>query len=151
MRWLIGVNRGMLYARIDLALTNYNELDNWRYITDPDIQELNNIYQTYCRFKKFKSVMPIFNSEYSDSKNDIIGYYDDDKLVAFSLLRRYDTVNVEAIQFAWTYHKPDLFLGLRSLEHECAIYKQRGFQYLYLGEANEYKRHFTGFEILGNV
>lgn len=95
--------------------------------------------------------MPIFNSEYHDPNNDIIGYFDDNVLVAFSLLRKYDKTNVEAIQFAWTYHNPKLKLGLQSLEHECALYKNLGFQFLYLGEANEYKSKIDGFEILGPI
>lgn len=93
--------------------------------------------------------MPIFSSEYTDPKNDIIGYFDQGALVAFSLIRRYDTLNVEAIQFAWTYHNPKLRLGMQSLKQECAIYKDQGFQYLYLGGADEYKKEIKGFEMLG--
>jgi len=139
----------MLYARINLEKTNYSTLqENWRFIKKPDISVLNQIYQTYCQFKKFPSVMPIFDSEYTDDNNDVIGYYDQEQLVAFSLLRKYDNDNVEALQFAWTYHNPKLRLGIRSLEHECAVYKNLGFKFLYLGGANEYKSKITGFEIL---
>ena len=140
----------MIYARINLSATNYSTsaLD-WQYIRNPDIDQLNTIYQQYCTYKKFESVMPIFSSEYTDPKNDIIGYFDRGTLVAFSLLRRYDTLNVEAIQFAWTYTNPKLRLGIESLKQECAIYKELGFKYLYLGEADEYKSAIDGFEILG--
>lgn len=95
--------------------------------------------------------MPIFRSEYTDVNNDIIGYYDQNNLVAFSLLRKFDTENVEAIQFAWTYNNPKLQLGIKSLHQECAIYKALGYKFLYLGEANEYKRKIDGFEILGSA
>ena len=95
--------------------------------------------------------MPIFDSEYTDSKIDVIGYFDQTVLVAFSLIKKYDHDNIEAVQFAWTYHDPKLRLGIRSLEHECALYKKLGFKYLYLGEANEYKKRIDGFEILGPV
>ena len=141
----------MPYSRIDLSKTNYQIMSKHRFITQPDISELNGIYQTYCRYKNFSSVMPIFDSEYTDPNNDVIGYYDsDDKmLIAFSLLRRYDSINVEAIQFAWNYATPSLELGIRSLCNECAIYKSRGFRYLYLGGAEKYKRKMDGFEILG--
>ena len=142
----------MIYARIDLTLTNYNTSTfKWQYIRSPDIDQLDTIYQQYCSYKKFKSVMPIFASEYTDPKNDIIGYFDNDMLVAFSLLRRYDTKNVEAVQFAWTYTNPKLRLGIESLKQECAIYKTLGFKFLYLGEADEYKSKIDGFEILGSL
>lgn len=142
----------MIYARINLDLTNYStSLLDWQYLKDPDIKQLNQIYQQYCTHKKFASVMPIFDSEYTDPRNDIIGYFDQGSLVAFSLLRKYDTQNVEAIQFAWTYSNPKLRLGIKSLQQECAIYKRLGFKFLYLGQADEYKSAIDGFGILGPV
>lgn len=139
----------MLYARIDLINTNYQVLEHSRMLTDPDVDQLQNIYRTYCQHKRFRSVMPIFQSEFTDPKNDVIGYYDDGCLVAFSLIRRYDTKNVEAIQFAWDYAKPKLRLGIESLKSECALYKDLGYRYLYLGEADEYKSKIDSFELLG--
>ena len=143
----------MLYARINLKNTNYSLLptNDWALIKSPNIQELNNIYIKYCQYKKFQSVMPIFPSEYINVDNDIIGYYYNGEMVAFSLLRKYDKSNVEAVQFAWTYSNPKLRLGIRSLEHECALYKSLGYDFLYLGEANEYKSKISGFEILGGL
>ena len=142
----------MIYARINLEKTNYTLMqENWSYIKTPDPHLLNKIYYQYCRYKKFRSVMPIFDSEYLDTKNDIIGYYDNNDLVAFSLIKKYDRSNVEAVQFAWTYNDPKLQLGLRSLAHECALYKSLGYEFLYLGEADEYKKQIDGFEILGPV
>jgi hypothetical protein len=140
----------MIYARINLVETNYStSILNWQYLKDPNINQLDLIYQQYCKYKKFPSVMPIFASEYTDPKNDVIGYFDNNILVAFSLLRRYDTENVEAVQFAWTYTNPKLRLGIKSLQQECVIYKELGFKFLYLGEANEYKKQIDGFEFLG--
>lgn len=139
----------MLYARIDLSKTNYTPLTNWNYIKNPNVVELNSLYLEYCRYKKFSSVMPIFDSEYTDPNNDIIGYYEQSKLVAFSLIRRYNDNEAECVQFAWNYSNPRSRLGITSLKNECAIYRQRNFRYLYLGEANEYKSKIDGFEILG--
>ena len=139
----------MKYARIDLSKTNYTQLPNSKLITDPDPVELERIYNTYCVYKKFKSVMPIFEEEYTDPRNNVIGYYDNDKLVAFSLIRKYDTENCEAVQFAWDYANPELYLGYSSLKSECAYYQAQGFRYYYLGGADEYKRQIDGFEILG--
>ena len=93
--------------------------------------------------------MPIFNSEYTDAKNDIIGYFDNLELVAFSIIRKHNDQDIEAKQFAWTYDNPKLRLGIESLKTECAIYRERGFQYLYLDQAHLYKQDIEGFEILG--
>ena len=118
----------MIYARIKLSETNYSLMDNCKKIDCPFPNKLEPIYDAYCRYKKFKSVMPIFPEEYYDDKNEVFGYYDkEQKLVAFSLLRCYNNKNVEAIQFAWDYENPHLRLGIRSLKNECAIYKKTWF------------------------
>ena len=141
----------MIYARINLVNTNYQPMSNsWRYINEPNVEQLDNLYISYCRYKKFVSFMPIFTSEYTDHRNDVIGYYDrDGSLIAFSLIRRYDMYDAECIQFAWDYKDTKLRLGIASLKHECALYKDRGFRYLYLGEADEYKSEIQGFETMG--
>jgi hypothetical protein len=126
-------------------------MDNWNYITDININQLNEIYKKYCVYKDFDSVLPIFDSQYLDKSVDIIGYYDSDTLIAFSMVRRYDEKNAELLQFAWDYVKPELMLGIESLKNECAIYKSRGFDYLYLGGAEKYKRFLDGFEIIGKL
>jgi hypothetical protein len=137
------------FARINLSQTTYTPSVDWYYITQPDIPQLNNIYRTYCTYKHFASVMPMFDSQYTDSDSDVIGYRDRNELVAFSLMKRYDSHNVLASQFAWTYHNPKTRLGIESLKTECAIYRERGFQYLYLDQAHLYKQDIEGFEILG--
>jgi len=141
----------MKYARINLAKTNYALMSPFEYsiVKDPDLDQFEEIYHRYCVYKKFKSVMPIFPEEYTDPNNDLIAYYDNSQVVAFSLIRRYNQHNAEAVQFAWDYENPDLEIGFRSLRNECALYKARGFHYLYLGGADEYKRQFDGFETLG--
>lgn len=141
----------MLYARVDLSKTNYQELNNYKFIDNPDIQQLNSLYIEYCKYKKFPSVMPIFDSEYTDPNTDIIGYYENNILVAFSLIKRYSNTEAECVQFAWNYHNPRSRLGVESLKNECAVYLQRGFRYLYLGEASEYKKKIDGFELLGPI
>jgi hypothetical protein len=148
--WLAG-DIMMTYARIDLSKTNYAKLENCQIIRYPDIRKLNEIYKEYCRYKNFSSVMPIFDSEYTDKYNDVITYTDNDLIVAFSLVRRYDSHNAECIQFAWDYKNPKLRLGIESLKNECALYKELGFKYLYLGGADEYKSKIDGFEILGPI
>jgi hypothetical protein len=137
------------HARINLEKTHYKPTVDWYYITDPDIAVLNNIYRTYCIYKHFGSVMPIFDSQYLDPDTDLIGYRDQGRLVAWSMIKRYDSHNALCAQFAWTYHNPKTRLGIESLKTECAIYRERGFHYLYLDQAHLYKQGFDGFELLG--
>ena len=140
------------FARIDLNKTNYTPSVSWQYITSREpsvLTQLDSIYKTYCMYKHFASVMPIFHSRYFDPMADIIGYHDQDRLVAWSLIRRFDQHNALCDQFAWTYHKPRLRLGIETMKAECAIYKARGYQYLYLEQAHLYKSNMDGFEILG--
>jgi hypothetical protein len=93
--------------------------------------------------------MPLFDSQFTDSNTDVIGYYEHNQLVAFSLMKRYDSKNVLASQFAWTYCNPRTRLGIESLKTECAIYRDQGFEYLYLDQAHLYKQDIEGFEMLG--
>lgn len=140
------------FARIDLDKTNYTPSVEWAYIEHFDkdtLSRLDEIYKTYCVYKHFASVMPMFHSRYTDPMSDVIGYYDNNKLVAWSLIRKFDTCNALCDQFAWTYHKPKTRLGIETLKTECAIYKERGFRYLYLEQAHLYKSEIDGFEILG--
>ena len=137
------------FARIDLSKTNYTPAVKWEYLSEPNITQLNSIYRDYCKYKHFVSVMPMFDSRYTDPMTDVIGYYDRDKLVAFSLIRRYDKENALCDQFAWNYNNPKLRLGIETMKTECAIYKERGFRFLYLEQAHLYKSEIQGFEILG--
>ncbi len=142
----------MTYARINLNKVTYKQkAEGWRYSLLPNVVYLNDIFVQYCKHKKFKSVMPIFESEYTDLNNDVLEYFDGNEVVAFSIIRRYDRRNAECVQFAWNYANPGLRLGIESLKHECALYRDRGYQYLYLGGAEEYKHKIEGFEILGPV
>jgi len=137
------------FARIDLSKTNYESTVKWEYLHEPDIPKLNTIYRDYCKYKHFASVMPIFDSRYTDPMTDVIGYYDQDRLVAFSLIRRYDKENALCDQFAWNYNNPLLRLGIETMKTECAIYKDRGYKFLYLEQAHLYKSEIQGFELLG--
>lgn len=142
----------MKFCRINLSKTNYISMTKghqWEYVVDRESDTINVIYETYCRYKKFDSVMPLFPSQYTDSSVDIIGYYDNGQLVAWDMIKIHDSKNAEALQFAWDYVNPDLRLGIESLKNACAIYKQRGFEYLYLGMTAKYKQDIDGYEELG--
>lgn len=137
------------FARINLQNTTYRPTVTWEYLLEPNIAQLQDIYRTYCIYKHFASVMPLFNSQFTDPSTDVIGYREQGELVAFSLMRRLDEENVLASQFAWTYHNPRTRLGVESLKTECAIYRDRGYKFLYLDQAHLYKQGLEGFEILG--
>lgn len=143
----------MKYCRVDLAKTSYYTLPNTQLLSsvarDDRLEDLQKIYHQYCAYKKFDSVMPLFAGMIFDKYTDVICYYPNDKLSAFSLVKKYDRENAEALQFAWDYKDPELRLGIESLKHECAYYKSQGYKYLYLGLANEYKSQIDGYEILG--
>jgi len=139
------------FARIDLGQTTYQSTVDWEYLHEPNILLLKDIYRTYCIYKHFASVMPLFDSQFTDPMTDVIGYKEQGTLVAFSLMRRLDDQNVLASQFAWTYHNPRTRLGVESLKTECAIYRDRGFEYLYLDQAHLYKQGLEGFELLGPI
>jgi len=139
------------YARIDLSKTSYQSTVDWEYLREPNIDQLRDIYRTYCIYKHFASVMPLFDSQFTDPGTDVIGYREAGELVAFSLMKRLDDQNVLASQFAWTYHNPRTRLGVESLKTECAIYRDRGYKFLYLDQAHLYKQGLEGFEILGHL
>ena len=137
------------FARIALEKNTDQATVKWAYLKNPNMAELRDIYRTYCIYKHFVSVMPLFDSQFTDPDTDVLGYYDNDLLVAFSIIKRYDDENALCAQFAWNYKRPKLRLGIESLRTECAIYRERGFKYLYLDQAHLYKQGITGFELLG--
>jgi arginyl-tRNA--protein-N-Asp/Glu arginylyltransferase len=141
----------MKFCRINLLKTNY-QISSYARLLSTDYKSNNfdaiyKIYQDYCQYKNFSSVMPVFYSEVLNS--ELFGYYIDDRLTAWSMLTVYDSESVESVQFAWDYKHPNLRLGISSIEHECAYYKNLNFKYLYLGEVAEYKTKFDGYEELG--
>ena len=81
------------FARVDLSKNTDPVSVDWYYITSFDnniLDTLKDIYRTYCIYKHFASVMPLFDSQFTDPDTDVIGYQDQGDLVAFSLIKRYD-------------------------------------------------------------
>ena len=74
------------FARIDLSKTTYQATVAWEYLREPNIDQLKDIYRTYCIYKHFASVMPLFDSQFTDPDTDVIGYRESGELVAFSLM-----------------------------------------------------------------
>lgn len=137
------------FGRIDLAKTHYEINTHWELFKDPPVLELMRIYRDYCRHKHFLSVMPMVPERFTESSTDVIGYQDQGRLVAWSMLRRWGLHSVLNDHFAWDYRNPQLRLGIRSLETECAVYRERGFQWMYFESVEPYMLDIEAFEILG--
>jgi len=140
-----------LYTRINLEKTNYDICLPMAILLKPDSAQIRNIYYSYCKYKKFKSCPIIHDAEILGKDIEVLGYYDQGYLVAFSLIRKFDKENIENFQFAWNYHNPKARFGIRSLQSEIAYYKENGYKYYYLGLDAPYKRKLQGFEILGPI
>ena len=140
-------NTKMIYCRIKLSKTNYKIYDNSLILDKPNLKQIQDIYKKYCDHKKFKSVQPLFQNDIT--AHQVMGYFHDGKMVAFTLLYELDKKNIESLQFAWDYEKPKLRLGIKSLENECAVAKNNGYKCLYHGQDDRYKSQFKGYEVLG--
>ena len=137
-----------MFCQIKLKDTNYQEVANYKLLDSSFYDECFEIYRKYCEYKNFDSVIPIFREEFEQNNCDIVGYYDNDKLVAFSLVYRFDSLNsVYGDQFAWDYENPKLSIGHMANKNECALYKRLGYEYYYLGEDSPYKSKLDGYEI----
>ena len=137
-----------MYCRIRLKDTNYQEYHNCRILDSSSFGRCLEIYRQYVTYKKFEDIVPIFIEEFELPHSDIIGYYDKNELVAFTLAYRFKSVNsVWADQFAWNYQNKKLGLGHIANKNEIALYKRLGYDYYYLGESSDYKSKLDGYEI----
>ena len=143
----------MSYCYIDLQDTNYKaSLTDHKVFAkheNPPIDRLMDIYDAYTKHHKWESVWPIYPEEFTAKHNNLIGYYDKNRLVAWSLIYCVSKHAVECEQFAWNYENPKLRLGIESMKTECAIYKELGYKIIILGESHNYKRSIDGFKIFG--
>ncbi len=137
-----------MFCRIRLKDTNYQEYHNYRILDGSSFNRCLEIYKQYVTYKKFKDIVPIVVEEFELPHSDVIGYYDGNELVAFTLAYRFKSVNsVWADQFAWNYKNKKLGLGHIANKSEIALYKRLGFDYFYLGESSDYKAKLDGYEI----
>ena len=139
------------FGRIDLALTTYVSSLDWLLLDPPPVQDLQRIYREYCLHRRFQSVMPMVAGRFTLPGTEIFGYHDRARLVAWSMYRLWDEQNVMNDHFAWDYRDPRLRLGIRSLQNECAIYRDRGFRWMYFESVQPYMLDLEGFEILGGM
>jgi hypothetical protein len=141
----------MEFGRIDLDKTTYNITLNAHLLNPVAIKEINRVYAEYCLYKKFKSVIPMIAGRFAIPNTETFGYFEQDQLIAWSMYRIWDDKNIVADHHAWNYRNPQLRMGIRSLQNECAIYRNRGYQYMYFESIEPYMYNLQGFEILGSL
>lgn len=137
------------FGRINLANTSYTADLNGCVLDPVPVDELQQVYRDYCAHKNFLSVMPMLPERLTAPGTEIIGYHDQGRLVAWSMYLIWGTKNILSDHFAWDYKNPRLRLGIRSLEHECALYRDRGYQWMYFEAVEPYMINMQGFELLG--
>ena len=93
--------------------------------------------------------MPIIPGRFFVSGTEVWGYRDTGHLIAWSMYRVWDQHSVVSDYHAWDYCTPKLRLGLRSLKNECAIYRDRGFRFMYFEHVESYMFKIEGFSLLG--
>ena len=141
----------MKFGRIDLTKTTYNIILDAHLLNPVPVDEINRVYKTYCLYKNFKSVMPMIPGRFLIQNTEVFGYYEQEKLIAWSMYRIWDNENIVIDHHAWDYNKPKLRIGLRSLQNECAMYRNRGYRFMYFESIEPYMLKLQGFEILGNL
>jgi len=139
------------FGRIDLAHTSYHQDLECERLDPVPVPDVLRVYKDYCAHKHFRSVIPMIPGRLISSDTEIIGYRDQGRLVAWSMYRIWDQENVLSDHFAWDYRNPRLRLGIKSLQNECAIYRDRGYRWMYFEAVEPYMLDIEGFEILGPI
>ena len=139
------------FGRIHLQQTNYSVKLDYKLLNPVPVEQVQQVYRDYCAHKHFQSVMPMIAGRLTDVNTDIIGYYDVDRLAAWSMYRVWDQENILSDHFAWDYKNPKLRLGIQSLQNECTLYRDLGYKYMYFESVEPYMLDMQGFEILGPI
>ena len=141
----------MKFGRIDLTKTTYNIILDAQLLNPVPVDEIDRVYKAYCLYKNFKSVMPLVPGRFTIPGTEVLGYYDQSKLIAWSMYRIWDSKSIVIDHHAWTYSNPKLRIGLRSLENECALYREQGYEFMYFESVEPYMLNLQSFEILGTL
>ena len=141
----------MTFGRINLAKIQYTATLEHQMLNPVPVQDLQKVYRAYCAHRSFHSVIPMVPGRFLVPGTEVFGYYGDYGLMAWSMYRLWDDKNLVCDHHAWDYKIPQLRLGITSFEHECAVYRDRGFEYLYLESLEPYMQKMQGFEILGGL
>ena len=95
--------------------------------------------------------MPLVPGRLTIPGTEVFGYYDNDRLIAWSMYRVWDDKSIVIDHHAWDYNDPKLRIGLTSLQNECALYRNRGYEFMYFESIAPYMLNLQGFEILGTL
>ena len=140
-----------MICRIDLTKIKYKQID-FVLLGLQDFPKCEEIYKQYIEHNDIENPHPVFEEEWNTEAKynvDVIGYYDNDDLVAWSLTYKFPSKQtVIADQFAWNYSNPKLKLGYKSIRSECAYYKSQGFKYFILGDPDKYKEELQGYGLI---
>ena len=132
----------------DITVEVYNKLDDALFTT------ISSIYKKYIKHKKFHEKDFEEESEFFKKEDNIdwkyFIYYFQNKPIAFTEIKVFDSKHVLTGQFAWDYENPKLSIGAYatlyeidwSIKNKCKKY------YLAYGyeKSNIYKSRFDGFE-----
>ena len=132
----------------DITVEVYNKLDDALFTT------ISSIYKKYIKHKKFHEKDFEEESEFFKKEDNIdwkyFIYYFQNKPIAFTEIKVFDSKHVLTGQFAWDYENPKLSIGTYatlyeidwSIKNKCKKY------YLAYGyeKSNIYKSRFDGFE-----
>ena len=132
----------------DITVEVYNKLDDALFTT------ISSIYKKYIKHKKFHEKDFEEESEFFKKEDNIdwkyFIYYFQNKPIAFTEIKVFDSNHVLTGQFAWDYEDPKLSMGTYatlyeidwSIKNKCKKY------YLAYGyeKSNIYKSRFDGFE-----
>jgi len=132
----------------DITVEVYDKLDDALFTT------ISSIYKKYIKHKKFHEKDFEEESEFFKKEDNIdwkyFIYYFQNKPIAFTEIKVFDSKHVLTGQFAWDYENPKLSIGTYatlyeidwSIKNKCKKY------YLAYGyeKSNIYKSRFDGFE-----
>ena len=94
-------------------------------------------------------MQPIYPGEFADPRCQFVTYKHQDKLVAWTMIRKLDTIAVDNMQFCWDYENPKLKLGYKSIRTECAIYRDLGYKQMLVDTEMHYKTELQGYKLFG--
>lgn len=137
------------FGRIALQQTDYQSTVDYEWLDPVPVTDVLRVYRDYCVHKHFQSVMPMIPGRLTAADTRIIGYRDQGRLAAWSMYRIWDQHNILSDHFAWDYRNPRLRLGVKSLENECAVFRDLGYHYMYFESVEPYMLDIEAFEILG--
>ena len=101
----------MKFGRIDLTKTTYSVTLEAHLLNPVPIDEINRVYKQYCLYKNFKSIMPMIPGRFLIPNTEVFGYYEQEKLIAWSMYRIWDKENIVIDHHAWDYNNPKLRIG----------------------------------------